>query len=281
MINLQIPYGSSVLTCQLPEASVLTSHIESFHPECSGAELVAQAMTAPLGTPPLETLASEARTAVVLISDHTRPVPSQDILPQMLAALRRGNPAISVTLLVATGCHRGSTREELISKLGREIVEHEHILIHDAFNPSNHVEIGILPSGAPLVVDRPAVDTDLLIAEGFIEPHFFAGFSGGVGVLFGTTGGYIIGFLASALLMWGIETVCGRGKIVLAVSMVLGLVVCYAIGTFWFMAVYAKTSGAVGLGTVLGGCVIPFIIPDLIKIGIALLLTERFRKVIA
>ena len=104
---------------------------------------------------------------------------------------------------------------------------------------------------------------------------------GGVGVLFGTTGGYIIGFLASALLMWGIETVCGRGKIVLAVSMVLGLVVCYAIGTLWFMVVYAKTSGAVGLGTVLGWCVIPFIIPDLIKIGIALLLTERFRKVIA
>ena len=102
-----------------------------------------------------------------------------------------------------------------------------------------------------------------------------------VGLLFGTTGGYIIGFLASALLMWGIETVCGRGKIVLAVSMVFGLVVCYAIGTLWFMVVYAKTSGAVGLGTVLGWCVIPFIIPDLIKIGIALLLTERFRKVIA
>lgn len=67
----------------------------------------------------------------------------------------------------------------------------------------------------------------------------------------------------------------------LAISMVLGLVVCYAIGTLWFMVVYAKTSGAVGLGTVLGWCVIPFIIPDLIKIGIALLLTERFRKVIA
>ena len=119
------------------------------------------------------------------------------------------------------------------------------------------------------------------ILLGLVGLPVFAGFSGGVGVLFGTTGGYIIGFLASALLMWGIETVCGRGKIVLAISMVLGLVVCYAIGTFWFMAVYAKTSGAVGLGTVLGWCVIPFIIPDLIKIGIALLLTERFRKVIA
>ena len=67
----------------------------------------------------------------------------------------------------------------------------------------------------------------------------------------------------------------------LAVSMVLGLIVCYAIGTLWFMAVYAKTSGAVGLGTVLGWCVIPFIIPDLIKIAVALFLTDRFRKVIA
>lgn len=79
----------------------------------------------------------------------------------------------------------------------------------------------------------------------------------------------------------GLETLCGRGKIVLAVSMVLGLAVCYAIGTLWFMAVYAKTSGAVGLGTVLGWCVIPFIIPDLIKIAVALFLTDRFRKVIA
>ena len=121
----------------------------------------------------------------------------------------------------------------------------------------------------------------IYILMGAVVLPVFAGFSGGVGILFGNTGGYIIGFLASALLMWGIETVCGRGKIVLAISMVLGLVVCYAIGTLWFMAVYAKTSGAVGLGTVLGWCVIPFIIPDLIKIGIALLLTERFRKVIA
>ena len=64
------------------------------------------------------------------------------------------------------------------------------------------------------------------ILLGLVGLPVFAGFSGGVGVLFGTTGGYIIGFLASALLMWGIETVCGRGKIVLAVSMVLGLVVC-------------------------------------------------------
>ena len=136
-----------------------------------------------------------------------------------------------------------------------------------------------IPTTVPFTLQTMGVLVYILL--GLVGLPVFAGFSGGVGVLFGTTGGYIIGFLASALLMWGIETVCGRGKIVLAVSMVLGLVVCYAIGTLWFMVVYAKTSGAVGLGTVLGWCVIPFIIPDLIKIGIALLLTERFRKVIA
>ena len=135
--------------------------------------------------------------------------------------------------------------------------------------------MGVFTAVGLLGGKRGSLAVLVYILLGLVGLPVFAGFSGGVGVLFGTTGGYIIGFLASALLMWGI------GKIVLAISMVLGLVVCYAIGTLWFMAVYAKTSGAVGLGTVLGWCVIPFIIPDLIKIGIALLLTERFRKVIA
>ena len=136
--------------------------------------------------------------------------------------------------------------------------------------------MGVFTAVGLLGGKRGSLAVLVYILLGLVGLPVFAGFSGGVGVLFGTTGGYIIGFLASALLMWGIETVCGRGKIVLAVSMVLGLV-----GTLWFMVVYAKTSGAVGLGTVLGWCVIPFIIPDLIKIGIALLLTERSRKVIA
>jgi len=106
-------------------------------------------------------------------------VPSRDILPPMLAALRKGNPDIAITLLVATGFHRLTTKEELVSKLGQESAQKEHIVVHDAFNAGSNVEIGVLPSGAPLVIDRAAVDTDLLIAEGFIEPHFFAGFSGG------------------------------------------------------------------------------------------------------
>ena len=116
------------------------------------------------------------------------------------------------------------------------------------------------------------------ILLGAIGIPVFAGFTGGVSVLLGTTGGYIIGFLLSALLMWGIETIMGRNQIVLAFSMIAGLIVCYVFGTAWFMLIYTQHSGVIGLSTVLGLCVIPFIIPDLIKIGVALFLTNRLKK---
>jgi nickel-dependent lactate racemase len=97
----------------------------------------------------------------------------------MLEELRRGNPAIGITLLIATGCHRGTTRDELISKFGREIVAKEKIAIHDCLDETMLQDAGVLPSGGRLILNRLALETDLLISEGFIEPHFFAGFSGG------------------------------------------------------------------------------------------------------
>ena len=115
----------------------------------------------------------------------------------------------------------------------------------------------------------------IYILLGAVGIPVFAGFSGGIGIILGNTGGYIVGFLASALVMWAMEKFLGRKTWVLALSMVLGLFVCYAIGTVWFMVVYSGTSGTVGLMTVLGWCVIPFIIPDLIKIALALVLTKR------
>ena len=118
------------------------------------------------------------------------------------------------------------------------------------------------------------------ILMGAIGIPVFSGFTGGIGILAGTTGGYIVGFLFSALLMWGMEKLFGKDTKVLAGSMILGLAVCYAVGTLWFMAVYAASSGAVGILTVLGWCVFPFIIPDVAKIVLALILTRRLSGVI-
>ena len=80
--------------------------------------------------------------------------------------------------------------------------------------------------------------------------------------------------------MWGMEKVLGKKIWVLAVSMIIGLLICYAFGTIWFMLVYAKNVGEIGLWTALGWCVFPFIIPDLVKIGLALLICRRLAKVI-
>lgn len=176
---ITIPYGKTHLNFDFPYDGLLLSRVDQLKSEKTGLQLVEEAMAKPIGSPSLEQLAVGKKTCTIIISDHTRPVPSRDILPPMLSALRRGNPDIAVTLLVATGFHRLTTKEELAAKLGEEIANSEHIVVHDAFNAASNVEIGTLPSGAPLVIDRAAVETDLLIAEGFIEPHFFAGFSGG------------------------------------------------------------------------------------------------------
>lgn len=116
------------------------------------------------------------------------------------------------------------------------------------------------------------------ILLGAVGIPVFAGFTGGIGVLMGNTGGYILGFLGSALVMWALEKLPGKRSVIQIISMLAGLLVCYAFGTLWFMAVYAGTTGKVGLITVLGWCVIPFIIPDLIKIGLAYMLAGRIRK---
>lgn len=108
----------------------------------------------------------------------------------------------------------------------------------------------------------------------------FSGFTGGVGILMGNTGGYIIGFLFTALFMWGMEKVLGQKSWVLLVSMVLGVIICYAFGTAWFMLMYAQNTGMVTLAAVLGWCVIPFLVPDGIKIALAFILSKRLRGIL-
>lgn len=108
----------------------------------------------------------------------------------------------------------------------------------------------------------------------------FSGFAGGLGYMMGSTGGYIIGFLLSALTMWAMERLLGKRKGVLALSMGLGLLVCYIFGTLWFMLVYTKNSGPIGLWTALVWCVFPFMIPDVIKIALAFSVCRRLAGVI-
>lgn len=180
MNTISIPYGPGAKRLHFPFFSY-----EVLHPRNPGGnghaeeEIVKNAMLQPICSLPLAELAKGKRSAVIIISDHTRPVPSSIILPPMLEELRKGSADIAITLLVATGCHRQTTAEELRRKLGNDIWNRENIVVHNCDDEKNMVFLGSLPSGAPLWVNRVAVQADLLLAEGFIEPHFFAGFSGG------------------------------------------------------------------------------------------------------
>ena len=182
MEKILLPYGRGQVPLEVEEghlAGVLRSGIHEYRPEKCAEELVRDSIEHPIGSPRLRELAAGKRKITVIASDHTRPVPSRVIMPQMLAEIRAGNPAAEITILVATGLHRTTTLAELAAKFGDEIVANERIVVHDCDDAANLVSLGKLPSGGDLVVNRIAAEADLLVAEGFIEPHFFAGFSGG------------------------------------------------------------------------------------------------------
>ena len=182
MSMIQFPYGKEKISYDFSGEKlldILVSGLHAYTPEADGETLVRRAMKAPIGSLSLAELARDKKKIVIIASDHTRPVPSRVIIPPMLEEIRSVNPAADITLLIATGCHRETKREELVDKFGEEIVNRENIVIHDCADDKNLVNIGTLPSGGELWINRLAYEADLLISEGFIEPHFFAGFSGG------------------------------------------------------------------------------------------------------
>jgi len=108
----------------------------------------------------------------------------------------------------------------------------------------------------------------LYLLLGLVGIPVFSGFRGGFAVLAGITGGYLIGFVFAALVYWLITARSGRFGVML-LGMITGMVVYYVFGTAWFMLFYAKSYGAIGLGAALSMCVIPFVVPDLIKLALA------------
>ena len=127
---------------------------------------------------------------------------------------------------------------------------------------------------------RGTIAIIVYVLLGAVGIPVFSNFNSGIGVLLGSTGGYILGFIFMGLVYWLIVRLFGKKLWVEILAMIIGLAVCYTFGTLWFMTVYAGSSGAVGLTTVLAWCVIPFIIPDLVKLSLALALSRRLSSVL-
>ena len=179
--TVSIPFGKGAQTLHIPDSrlrAVLTPRHAS-HSAAEESALVQSALEHPIASPRLCDLAAGKRRILVITSDHTRPVPSKVTLPPLLAEIRRGNPQAEITILIATGMHRPTSEAELRAKMGDTIVDREHIVVHQAMEDQEMAFFGTLPSGGELWLNRLVKEAELVVAEGFIEPHFFAGFSGG------------------------------------------------------------------------------------------------------
>ena len=163
MAQLKLPFGRGHITADIPDgrlAGVLQSRAHSYQAKADQPELVRQALENPIGSPRLRELAAGKNKVVILSSDHTRPVPSKVILPQLVEELRAGNPDAEITVLVATGFHRPTTEAELLDKYGETLYRHSGLrfVIHESGKKEDMVHLGTLPSGGELLINKLAAE---------------------------------------------------------------------------------------------------------------------------
>ncbi len=188
-VSVRLAYGRAGLDVELPDgASVLSPH--ELPPLADPAAEVRAALRDPIGASPLAELAAAGQRVAIVTSDLTRPVPNQLLLEALLETLEAGGVAAADVLIInGTGMHRGNTPDELAEMYGSEIAARYRVVNHDSRDPSTLREIATDPRGAPVLIQRDYLDADLRIVTGFIEPHLFAGYSGGgKGVMPGVAG---------------------------------------------------------------------------------------------
>ena len=174
---IELPYGSSRLKARIP-AGNLAGIIEV--PDVRGLpderEAITGSLRAPIESPALLDCIKKDDKVVVLVTDNTRPCPDDRLLPPILDELEARIPRENITIIVALGLHPPLDRHELIKKLGEDIVANYNVINHDV---NRTVNIGTTSRGTPVDINTRVMAADFRLSTGFIEPHFFAGFSGG------------------------------------------------------------------------------------------------------
>jgi len=177
---IKLPYGKTFLNLELPESKinkVLKSR--PFDVQEEPALIVKHALENPISSPRLSDIAEKRRRMLIITSDHTRPMPSKITMPLLIDEATSKNPNLEITIMIATGLHRSPTEDELVIKFGREILSKYTVISHDGKDDFRLTKVGVMSTGNVLWLNSIIKDVDLIVAEGFIEPHFVAGYSGG------------------------------------------------------------------------------------------------------
>ena len=178
-MKIELAYGKRGLTIDLPgdQTSIIEPQFIPGLPDELGA--IRAALRNPIGTLPLRKSIEPGQNIGISVCDITRPMPSKIILPVILNELKHIHPS-NITIFIATGTHRKNTHSELLSMLGEQPMGGGYNIVnHDAFNRDNLTEVGVTKENIPILLNSDWIKKDFKITTGFVEPHFFAGFSGG------------------------------------------------------------------------------------------------------
>lgn len=180
-MQITLAYGRKGLSIELPAEANLTIIEPQFVPGLDDEQgAITSALNSPIGAPPLRNLVKPSDTVAVVFSDLTRPMPNDRVLPVLLEELNKaGVPDKNITLVNALGTHRPQTESELKSMLGENLVNRYRIVQHNAWDKTTMAPVGLNRAGRTVYVNQAYLEASIRILTGFIEPHFFAGFSGG------------------------------------------------------------------------------------------------------
>jgi nickel-dependent lactate racemase len=177
----RVPYSKSVLEFSLPhtmQADVAVS--QPIEPVSDSAHAIGEALAHPIGSKPVHELTRPGQRVCIVFTDITRSSPDHLLVPALLGELEKaGVEDKDITLLCGIGMHRASTPNEMIAKLGERVLARYRVIDNEPQNPAALVDLGMTPAGVPVQVHHAAVEADFLIATGIVEPHQYAGYSGG------------------------------------------------------------------------------------------------------
>lgn len=176
---VRLPYGKNYLEASLPEERTTLLLSKSIHPVENLELEVEKALKKPINSPPLPELVKSAKIVTILIPDKTRNCPTKDILESLLKLLRMTTEA-EINILIANGLHKPAIPSEIEELLGRDIISEYKVLNHNALEQDQLLDLDIRTRySTPIVINKLVIESDIVIGIGLIEPHFFAGYSGG------------------------------------------------------------------------------------------------------
>ena len=211
-MGYKIPYGKKEIFFETPKEFNVNVVTPLKKPAVKNFETaIRDSLLHPINSSPLSELIKGKKSACIVVTDITRPCPDKELLPPILEILEKEIDRKNITILIAAGMHREMTYDEKVEKYGKKIVEKYNILYHDGKDEKNLISLGTTKNGTPILISKISYESEFLLSLGVVEPHQFAGYSGGYKTLaIGAAGDNTISYTHSPKMLENPNTRIGN-----------------------------------------------------------------------